>query len=146
MADAGVDAGDPFRNIPPELRELAKCNFTGTWATLVTIPVTWPGAPFVLNAGQGEVKQWTLSHRVQDSLLNLHETVAACSIFLPDLTGSVLTSNQKFGIRFPNELFDKGKAPPYPFKTTVTIVGTEPQWSTEPVVTLTGLSLPGPAA
>lgn len=144
--DAGADAGDPLSGLPPALRELAKCSFTGTWATFVRVPVTWPGAPFVLNAGQGEVKQWTISHRVQDSLLNLHETVIACSIFLPDLTGSVLTSNQKFGIRFPDELFDKGKAPPYPFKTTVTLVGNVPQWTTEPVATLTGLSLPNPAS
>lgn len=144
QVDGGIDAGNPLNGLPPQLQELAKCNFTGTWATFVSVPVSWPGAPFVLVAGQGQVKQWTLSHRVQDSLLNLHETVVGCSIFLPDLVGSILTSNQKFGIRFPNAVFDKTQTP-YLFKTTASLVGSEVQWSTEPVATLTGLSLPGPA-
>lgn len=130
---------------PPGLAELAKCNFSGTWATFVRVPVKWPGAPFVLLEGTGEVKQWTISHRVQDSLLALHETVSACSIYLPDLTGSVLTSNQSFGIRFPNSLFDTSTAPPWPFNTTVQLVDGQAQWSTEAVATLTGVSLPSPA-
>jgi len=107
--------------------------------------VSWPGAPFVLLQGSGTIKQWTLSHRVQDSLLALHESVVACSIFLPDLTGSVLTSNQKFGIRFPNSIFDSGTAPPWEFKTTASINGDQVLFQTEPIATLTGVTLTSPA-
>lgn len=144
-AGGAVDAGDPLQNLPEPLRTLAKCSFTGTWATFVSVPVTWPQAPFVLYSGVGEVRQWTLSHRVQDSLLNIHETVSACAITLPDLSGAILSGNQKFGIRFPDAVFDNGVAPPYSFKTTASVVGTHVEWATEPVATLTGLSLPGPA-
>ncbi|HVU05640.1 MAG TPA: hypothetical protein VHE30_28020 [Polyangiaceae bacterium] len=142
--EAGADAGDPLGNLPPALRDIAKCSFTGTWGTFVTVPVNWPGAPFVLLEGQGTIMQWTLSHRVQDSLLELHETVVACSIFLPDLQGSVLTSNQKFGIRFPNEIFDRGVAPPWPFHTTAYLATDHVEYDTELIATLTGITLPNP--
>src|SRR5439155_25014485 len=110
-----------------------------------TVPVSWPGAPFVLLQGTGTIKQWTLSQRVQDSLLALHESVVACGILLPDLQGSVLTSNQKFGIRFPNGIFDSGKAPPWKFNSIASVSGDQVLFATDPIATLTGVDLASPA-
>jgi hypothetical protein len=148
---AGPDAGTPPPPAldggppPPPMPTSMGCSFVGTWGTLIRVPVAWPAAPFVLNAGAAEVMQWNISHREQDSLLEYHESTSVCGISLPDLEGSVLENNQKFGIRFPNAIFDRGKLPSFVFKTTVSIMGTMIQWSvTDPFAILTGLTMQNP--
>jgi hypothetical protein len=135
-ADAGANAA-----LPP----LARCDFSGNWAIIIRIPVTWPEAPLVLHAGTGEVVQWNISHRLRDSALTYHELTMPCGIYLPDLTGSVLTNNQKFGIRFPNQMYDDGDIPPVVFSTTASAVGNDVSWSAGPVSLLTGLLMSDPA-
>jgi len=135
--DAGV--------VDPSLPPLARCNFAGTWATIIRVPVTWPDAPLVLHGGSGQVVQWNISHRVRDGALTYHEATSLCGIYLPDLSGSVLANNQKFGIRFPNDLFDHNYIPPVVFATTATVVGNDVSWNAGPVSLLTGLLMPDPA-
>lgn len=120
----------------------AGCDYGGTWATIIRVPVTWPEAPLVLYAGQGEVIQWNISHRVRISGNVYREQSANCGIFLPDLSGAVLANNQKFGIRFPNEMFDKNQIPPATFTATMSMVGSEMQYQGGPVTLLSGLRMP----
>lgn len=121
------------------------CDFGGTWATIIRVPVTWPEAPLVLYGGQGDVIQWNISHRVRTGATTYQETTANCGIFLPDLSGAVLTNNQKFGIRFPTDMFDKGEIPPATFIATTELVGSDVQYTAGPVVLLTGLKMPDAA-
>jgi hypothetical protein len=121
------------------------CDYGGTWATIIRVPVTWPEAPLVLYGGSGDVIQWNISHRVRLAADVYREQSANCGIFLPDLSGAVLTNNQKFGIRFPNEMFDKNEIPPATFTATTTMVGSEVQYQAGPVVLLTGLLMPDAA-
>jgi hypothetical protein len=134
------DAGPVDPNLPP----LARCDLSGTWASIIRVPVTWPEAPLVLHMGTGEVIQWNISQRVRDTATMYHEVTAPCGIFLPDLSGSVLANNQKFGIRFPNQMFDDGDVPPVVFSTTTTVVGTDVNWTSSTVALLTGLLMANP--
>jgi hypothetical protein len=131
-AATAMDAGPPG------------CNFAGTWATIIRVPVTWPAAPLVLYGGQGDVIQWNISHRVRLSPEIYREQSANCGIYLPDLSGAVLTNNQKFGIRFPNEMFDKNEIPPATFTATISMVGSDIQYQGGPVALLTGLRMSDP--
>jgi hypothetical protein len=98
----------------------------------------------VIQGGQGAVIQWNISHRVRLAPATYRETVANCGILLPDLTGSVLTNNQRFGLRFPNAMFDKGQIPPGTVTATTSMVGADERYEAGPVVMLTGLTLSDP--
>jgi hypothetical protein len=146
-ADAGPspmsDGGAPM--MMPPTKNPAACSYAGTWGTLIRVPVNWPAAPFVLNGGDGEVVQWNISHRVQDSLVEYHEQTALCGISLPDLTGSILQNDQKFGIRFPSPMFDRNVLPSFTFKTTVSLSNMQILWEVkEPLALLTGLEMQNP--
>jgi len=98
----------------------------------------------VLYGGKGDVLQWNMSRRVQDTPTTYHEATSLCGIYLPDLSGAILTSNQKFGIRFPDSIWDQGGIPPVVFATTVTSVGQEVRWVAGPIALLTGLTMQNP--
>lgn len=142
VAPVSPDGGKPPDPPPPP--PPPKCSYAGTWGTLIRVPVTWPDSPLVLYGGKGDVLQWNISHRVQDSPTTYHEATSLCGIYLPDLSGAVLTSNQKFGIRFPDSIWDQGGIPPVTFTTTVTSVGNDVRWVAGPIALLTGLTMQNP--
>jgi hypothetical protein len=134
-SDAGVTppADGPFNPVT--------CNFSGTWASYVAIDVTWPGT-IVLMPGEGKLQQWNLTHEVQEPLST---TVTAhtrpCGIFLPDLQTTILGFFQKFGIRFPNALFDNGSIPETDFTFTADITKNPITFETNPFAIVIGASL-----
>jgi hypothetical protein len=121
------------------------CRLEGTWASIVHIPVTWPASPLVLDAGTGEVVEWNLTERKKTGPASYRDTTWHCGILLPDLTGSVLANFQKYGIRFPNAVFDAKQVPPAVYDSTTSVVGSSVVWEAGPVVLLTGLNLTNPA-
>jgi len=121
------------------------CTIAGTWGELIRVPVSWPDAPLVLNGGQGEVLQWNISHRLPGGATDYRESTSVCGIFLPDLSGSILSNNQKFGIRFPDDLFDHGMLAPAIFSSTVSMVGSDVHFEAGPISILTGLTMQDPA-
>jgi hypothetical protein len=120
------------------------CNFSGTWASYVSIDVTWPGT-VVLTPGEGKLQQWNLTHEVQEPLST---TVTAhtrpCGIFLPDLETTIFALFQKYGIRFPNALFDNGRIPETEFTFTADITKTPVTFTTNPFAIVIGASLSNP--
>lgn len=134
-SDAGVapPTDGPFNPIT--------CDFSGTWASYVSIDVTWP-ASVVLQPGEGKLQQWNLTHEVQAPLST---TVTAhtrpCGIFLPDLQTTILGLFQKFGIRFPNSLFDMGRIPETEFTFTADITKTPITFTTNPFAIVIGANL-----
>lgn len=136
-ADGGAPPGDGAFNP-------LNCDFTGTWASYVAIDVTWP-ASIVLLAGQGKLQQWNLTHEVQAPLAT---TVTAhtkpCGIFLPDLQSTILGAFQKFGIRFPAALFDKGTIPQTDFQFIADITTTPITFKTNAFAILIGVDLADP--
>ncbi len=91
------------------------CDFSGTWATHTIVPVNWPATdPLILDAGNGNVEQWNLAIQHQDGI-DIDSTTVPCSILLPDLQGDLTAGYAKFGIRFPDSVFDAGAIPWVPF-------------------------------
>jgi hypothetical protein len=138
--DAGMAPLDSSSQLPIE-----KCNFDGTWGTIIRVPVTWPDSPLILHGGTGTVVQWNISHRDRDTQTSYHEATSVCGIALPDLSGAALVNNEKFGIRFPTSIFDQGGIPPVVFSTIAKLVGTVEQWNAGPVALLTGLIMTDPS-
>lgn len=97
---------------------LLACDLTGTWASYIVQPVTWPATPLVLNAGQGNLQQWNLSIERQVSPTSVEVSTTPCGIYLPDLQSSLFGGFAKFGIRFPDSLFDAGGIAKVPFTLT----------------------------
>jgi hypothetical protein len=106
--------------------------------------VTWPQAPFVLDAGSGSIQQWTLTHETQNGL-DVDTDLVPCKIFLPDLQGSIAAGFQKYGIRFPDALFDLGKIPKTQFVMHSAVAGPNSiSFSTDPFAILVGLDMTDP--
>jgi hypothetical protein len=107
--DGGGDVDPPDGGVSPDDAgsTLIGCDYSGTWASYVSQPVEWPATPLVLLRGSGKVQQWNLVYQQQDGL-NVATRAKVCSIFLPDLEGDLFAAYYKFGIRFPDALFDDG--------------------------------------
>jgi hypothetical protein len=139
---AGVGGSDGGFAPPPDGPfNPALCDFSGTWASYVSIDVDWPGT-VVLSAGEGKLQQWNLTHELQAPFST---TVAAhtrpCGIFLPDLQTTIFVLFEKFGIRFPNSLFDMGKIPETDFTFTADITKSPVTFTTNPFAIVIGASL-----
>ena len=137
----GTDASTPPSDAP--FNPLG-CDFAGTWASYVAIDVTWP-ASIVLQNGQGKLQQWNLTHEVHGpspTIFTAH--TRPCSIFLPDLTSTLLVAFQKFGIRFPDALFDKGTIPESSFNFIADISTSPISFQTDPFAILIGVDLANP--
>lgn len=120
----------------------ALCDFTGTWASYITVPVTWP-ASIVLLAGSGMLQQWNLTIQTQEpGSLSVSSSSVPCGIFLPDLQSNFFQANAKFGIRFPDALFDDGGIPPTNFVINAVLTNDGIGFATDPFAILIGLTLP----
>jgi hypothetical protein len=123
------------------------CNFNGTWATRITIDVTW--APQGLNAvilksGSGTITQWVRSIRKQtpEAPTALIDNTAVCGIQLPDFQS---TTTEVYGIRFPDTLFDDGYIPPFTVSGALNPMGDAGMgYSTTETAVLLGLTMTNP--
>ncbi|HEX7672032.1 MAG TPA: hypothetical protein VF395_20695 [Polyangiaceae bacterium] len=104
-----------------------------------------------LFAGTGNVQRWNLSEQHMTGLEVTSVTVP-CGIFLPDLQSDFFGGYAKFGIRFPDSLFDSGDIPPTTFVLKGKVTPTGFGFDTDPFAILIGATLdnastaPWPAA
>ena len=117
LPDGGNASGGNASGGTPGQPSLA-CDLSGSWASYIVQPVTWPATPLVLNAGQGNLQQWNLSIEKQVSPTSVEVSTTPCGIYLPDLQSSLFGGFAKFGIRFPDSLFDAGGIAKVPFTLT----------------------------
>jgi hypothetical protein len=96
------------------------CDYSGTWATFASVPVTWPSTIAILPGG-GNLNQWTLSQQVQDSPGQISLSTIPCGITTPDFQTNLFGGSSAFGIRFPDSLFDSNGIPAAKFKITASI-------------------------
>jgi hypothetical protein len=126
------------------------CNFNGTWATRITIDVTWQPQGLmsvILAAGSGSITQWVKGSRVQtlSAPLQLSDNSVVCGIALPDFQATALGLNEVYGVRFPDTLFDDGYLPPFPVNGALTAqAGGGFVYSTTPTAVLLGLTMQNP--
>src|SRR5580704_4843508 len=92
-ANAPMDAAEENQGGSPDAADGAsQCNFSGTWATKLTIGVNWVPqgiTSVILAAGSGTIEQWVLSTRVQTGTTTT-DTAYVCGIALPDFSGTNL--------------------------------------------------------
>jgi hypothetical protein len=92
-----------------------RCNFAGTWATKITIDVSWVPQGLmgvILAPGTGKIQQWIKSVRVVSGTTTTDSAVV-CGIGLPDFSGTSFVGGETYGVRFPPSLFDNGYLPSF---------------------------------
>jgi hypothetical protein len=119
------------------------CNFDGTWGSYIQVPVSWPATPLVLQAGTGFLQQWNLTSFKQDGL-NVNADTVPCSIYLPDLQSDFFGGYSKFGIRFPDSLFDAGAVQHTKFVLFGEVSPTGYNYHTDPFAILLGIRIDSP--
>jgi hypothetical protein len=113
-AAPGSDASVPDATVGAD----AGCDFNGTWATKITIDVSWQPQGLtsaILQPGSGTIVQWVKGVRVQNPATPtaLIDQAVVCGISLPDFQATLLGLNQVYGVRFPDTLFDDQYVPPF---------------------------------
>jgi hypothetical protein len=122
------------------------CDFSGTWATKVTINVNWTPQGLtgvILAPGSGVIQQWILSTRTVTGTATA-DTAQVCGIALPDFSGTSFVGGETYGVRFPNALFDNGYVPSFLISGTVADNSPTASFSTKASAVLIGLTLANP--
>jgi hypothetical protein len=133
--DASVEASDG-----------ASCDFSGMWATRVVIDVNWVPQGImgvILAPGSGQIKQWLLTTRTVNGSATT-DSAMVCGIALPDFSGTPIAGGEKYGIQFPDAMFDSGNLPMFTMPGTLTGSGPGATLSTSPTAVLLGLTLSSP--
>jgi len=137
--DAGFrDAAGPGDG-PPR-----NCDFNGTWAGRLVIDVSWVPqgiTGIILAPGSGQIKQWILTSRVITGQAATDTTVV-CGIVLPDFLENQIAGGEKYGVQFPNAIFDNGILPSFAVRGTIAGSGPGATYSATPSAVLIGLALP----
>lgn len=122
------------------------CDFNGTWATKLTIPVNWVPQGImsvILQPGSGTINQWIMQSRVQSGT-TLTDTTVVCGIDLPDFAGTVVAGAEAYGVRFPDSLFDDHYLPSFTITGTLSAATTNAQYTTTAAAALLGIDLASP--
>ena len=148
-APAGQDAGTPETGAPPVGVD-GGCDFNGTWATRITIDVTWQPQGLmsvILAPGLGTITQWVKGARVQKPAtpMALSDDSVVCGIELPPFQATALGLNEVYGVRFTDMLFDDGYLPRFTVNAALTPQSGEGfAYSTTPTAVLLGLTMASP--
>ncbi len=123
------------------------CDFNGTWATRITIDVTWQPqglTSVILQPGSGTITQWVKGVRVQSPAapLSLMDNSVVCGVILPDFQATALGLNEVYGVRFPDTLFDDQYVPPFTISGALNEQMTT--YSTTSTAVLLGLTMANP--
>ena len=122
------------------------CDFSGTWATKITINVNWVPQGLmgvILAPGSGKIQQWIKSVRVLKGAATT-DTAVVCGIALPDFSGTSFVGGETYGVRFPPSLFDSGFLPPFAILGTMGGSSPTSTFTSTTSATLIGLTLANP--
>jgi hypothetical protein len=146
MADSptGADTGDAAATMSSD----GGCDFNGTWATRITIDVSWMPQGLnsvILSPGTGQIIQWVKGIRVQSPTapMALSDDSVVCGIQLPDFQS---TTTEVYGVRFPDTLFDDQYLPPFTVNGALTRLSGDGGlgYSTTETAVLIGLTMTNP--
>jgi hypothetical protein len=160
FAGADADAGDSGRSLDsgdaarardstsdgPELSDSGSCDFNGTWASRLTMGVSWVPQGLmgvILAPGSGQIRQWIKGVRVQTGNTAIDTTVV-CGIALPDFTGTSIAGGETYGVSFPDSLFDNGLLPTFTVNATVSGFAPGATYTTTPTAALVGMTMASP--
>jgi hypothetical protein len=143
-ADAGPDGSTP--DAGSSGNDGGSCDFNGTWASEITIDVTWAAGGtlnIVIAPGSGTIKQWIKSTRTQSGN-SVTDTAVVCGIQLPDFQGNPVFVNETYGVRFPPDLFDGNHLTSFQIAGTVSGSTPTATYTSSPAAALLGLTLANP--
>jgi hypothetical protein len=143
--DAGGDAGDAGPIGGPD-GSGSGCDFSGTWATKVTINVNWTPQGLtgvILAPGSGVIQQWIRSTRTVSGTATT-DTAIVCGVALPDFSGTSFVGGETYGVRFPDSLFDNGYLPSFAILGTLADNSPTSTFTTKASAVLLGLTLANP--
>jgi hypothetical protein len=144
-SSSGDDSGDADLGVGPD-GAATKCDFSGTWATLISIDVNWVPQGLtgvILAPGTGRIQQWIRSTRVVSGT-STTDTAVVCGITLPDFSGTSFVGGETYGVRFPPSLFDNGYLPSFAIFGTQADSTPTTAFSTRASAALIGLTLANP--
>ena len=145
VSDTSGDAGSSVASYDADAGVVA-CTFDGTWASRLTIEVSWVpqglmGA--ILAPGSSQMEQWILSTRVTSGGMTA-DTALLCGIALPDFSGTQIAGGEKYGIVFPDAMFDSGVLPSFAIGGSIVGSGPGAIFNSMPSAVLLGLTLSNP--
>lgn len=123
--------------------ETNACNLTGTWAVKFGIPVRWSPS-IVVSGGGGTVHQWLKAVRTHSGD-TYTDSLSLCGISSPDSKTRPLFGSEKYGIVFPNELFDSGVLPGYEARARLSSADAGIAYQADPLTVLIGMDMPNAA-
>lgn len=121
---------------------LNTCDSTGTWAIKVETPVQWAGS-FVVQPGTGTITNWLKSTRSQEGT-TITDQATLCGVTTPDYLSAAAFGGEKYGVQFPEALFESGQLP------SITIKGELPsneigsEFTAEPAAAIIGATMANP--
>jgi hypothetical protein len=146
-SDVGVDSVDSTGGGTDDSQsDAANCDFSGTWATRLVIDVSWVPQGImgvILAPGSGQIKQWLLSTRTVSGSMTT-DSAAVCGIALPDFMGTQIAGGEKYGIEFPDAMFDSGNLPTFTLSGALAGSGPGGTFTTSSTAVLLGLTLSNP--
>ena len=116
------------------------CDLNGTWAVRFTVPVSW-GGNMGIRGGSGDVVQYAKT--VRKVVGNeVTDTLQICGNLVPDYRATLL--NERYGIRFPEKLFDANVLPPVEVSTHLSGTTVGSTYESEPAVIQLGVAMDNP--
>lgn len=85
------------------------CDPNGTWAIKVETPVQWANS-FVVQGGSGTIVNWLKSTRTAAGTAVV-DSASLCGVETPDYLSQAAFGGEKYGIQFPDALFESGTLP-----------------------------------
>ena len=116
------------------------CDLNGTWAVRFTVPVSW-GGNMGIRGGSGDVVQYAKTIRKVVGK-EVTDTLQVCGNTVPDYRATLL--NERYGIRFPEKLFDSNVLPTVQVSTHLSGTTVGSTFESEPAVIQLGVALKNP--
>ncbi|HEX3770095.1 MAG TPA: hypothetical protein VHV30_04490 [Polyangiaceae bacterium] len=146
-SDAAMNDDGPTGVTPPGSPDGGPaCDYSGLWATKITIPVNWVPQGImsvILAPGSGVIEQWILSRRSLKGLATVDDA-QVCGIALPDFSSTGIVGGETYGVRFPDALFDSGDIPRTPISGMLSDTSPSAKFTTDANAVLIGLTLANP--
>lgn len=119
------------------------CDANGTWAIKIETPVQWANS-FVVQGGTGTITNWLKSTRTANGT-EITDVASLCGVSVPDYSSQAAFGGEKYGIQFPDALFESGTLPTVEIAGHLTGLAPGSSFSSDPAAAILGATMSSPA-
>ena len=119
------------------------CDASGTWAIKVETPVQWASS-FVVQGGTGTIVNYLKSTRAANGT-EIVDTATICGVSTPDYTSTAIFGSEKYGVAFPDALFESGSLPTFEIAGHLSDVVPGASFTSDPAAAIIGATMANPA-